>query len=110
MAYAQAPMRNYGEYKYVYSLDKSGNKTKATAFPRIKPIVVTTNFLDLHSHKLVICTWELEVCGKIQPSLIGLDTVMDGISILTAWVFNIAIFLYQTIMNKSESKRITKMA
>lgn len=25
MAYAQAPMRNYGEYKYVYSLDKSGN-------------------------------------------------------------------------------------
>lgn len=44
MAYAQAPMRNYGEYKYVYSLDKSGNKTKATAFPRIKPIVVTTIF------------------------------------------------------------------
>ena len=47
MPYAQAPMRNYGEYKYVYSLDKSGNKTKATAFPRIKPIVVTTNFLGL---------------------------------------------------------------
>lgn len=26
MAYAQAPMRNYGEYKYVYSLDKDTTK------------------------------------------------------------------------------------
>ena len=45
--FAQAPMRNYGEYKYVYSLDRDGDKIEATAFPRIKPSVVTTNFLGM---------------------------------------------------------------
>ena len=44
---AQAPMRNYGEYQYVYSLDKGGNRTVTTAFPRIKPIIVTTNFFGI---------------------------------------------------------------
>lgn len=45
--FAQAPMRNYGEYQYVYSLDRDGDKIKATAFPRIKPSVVTTNFFGI---------------------------------------------------------------
>jgi len=45
--FAQAPMRNYGEYKYVYSLDRDGDKIEATAFPRIKPSVVTTNFFGI---------------------------------------------------------------
>lgn len=45
--FAQAPMRNYGEYQYVYSLDRDGDKIEATAFPRIKPSVVTTNFFGI---------------------------------------------------------------
>lgn len=45
--FAQAPMRNYGEYQYVYSLDRDGYKIEATAFPRIKPSVVTTNFFGI---------------------------------------------------------------
>ena len=36
MAYAQAPMRNYGEYKYVYSLDKSGNNLNSATLLSIK--------------------------------------------------------------------------
>lgn len=45
--FEQAPMRNYGEYQYVYSLDRDGDKIEATAFPRIKPSVVTTNFFGI---------------------------------------------------------------
>lgn len=45
--FAQAPMGNYGEYQYVYSLDRDGDKIEATAFPRIKPSVVTTNFFGI---------------------------------------------------------------
>lgn len=45
--FAQAPMRNYGEYQYVYSLDRDGDKIEATAFPRIKPSVVTTIFFGI---------------------------------------------------------------
>lgn len=45
--FAQAPMRNYGEYQYVYSLDRDGDKIEATALPRIKPSVVTTNFFGI---------------------------------------------------------------
>lgn len=45
--FAQAPMRNYGEYQYVYSIDRDGDKIEATAFPRIKPSVVTTNFFGI---------------------------------------------------------------
>lgn len=47
VVFAQAPMRNYGEYQYVYSLDKDGDRTESTAFPRIKPCVVTTNFFGI---------------------------------------------------------------
>lgn len=47
MAFSQAPMKKYGEYQYVYSLDKNGNRTEITAFPRIQPSVVTTNFLGI---------------------------------------------------------------
>lgn len=43
-AIAQAPSRNYGEYKYSYSFDANGNTIERSAFPRVKPIVVTTNF------------------------------------------------------------------
>lgn len=45
--FSQAPMRNYGEYQYVYSLDKDGDRIETTAFPRIKPSVVTTNFFGI---------------------------------------------------------------
>lgn len=31
--FSQAPMRNYGEYQYVYSLDKDGDRIETTAFP-----------------------------------------------------------------------------
>lgn len=47
VVFAQAPMRNYGEYQYVYSLDKDGDRTGSTAFPRIQPCVVTTNFFGI---------------------------------------------------------------
>lgn len=47
MVFSQAPMKKYGEYQYVYSLDKNGSRTEATAFPRIQPIVVTTNFFGV---------------------------------------------------------------
>lgn len=43
-AYAQAPGRQYGEYKYSYSIDSNGYTVERSAFPRIQPIVVTTNF------------------------------------------------------------------
>lgn len=43
-AEAQAPGRMYGEYQYAYSIDTDGDIIERTAFPRIKPIVVTTNF------------------------------------------------------------------
>jgi hypothetical protein len=43
-AYGQAPDRQYGEYKYSYSIDPNGYTVERGAFPRIQPIVVTTNF------------------------------------------------------------------
>lgn len=43
-AFAQAPTRQYGEYKYSYSIDPNGYQVERSAFPRIQPIVVTTNF------------------------------------------------------------------
>lgn len=45
MAFSQAPMKKYGEYQYVYSLDKNGNRTEVTTFPRIQPRVMTYNVL-----------------------------------------------------------------
>lgn len=45
--FSQAPTRNYGEYQYVYSLDKDGNRTEATAFPRIQPVITTTTFFGI---------------------------------------------------------------
>lgn len=47
LAFSQAPMIEYGEYQYVYSLDDNGDKIKKTAFQRIQPLVVTTNFMGL---------------------------------------------------------------
>lgn len=43
-ANSQAPTRNYGEYKYSYTIDTDGDIIERSAFPRIQPIVVTTNF------------------------------------------------------------------
>lgn len=43
-AFGQAPTRNYGEYKYSYTIDSDGHIIERSAFPRIQPIVVTTNF------------------------------------------------------------------
>lgn len=40
-ANGQAPMRNYGEYKYSYSIDSDGDIVEKSAFPRIEPIVLT---------------------------------------------------------------------
>lgn len=107
-AFSQAPMRNYGEYQYVYSLDKDGDRIEATAFPRIKPSVVTTNFFGI-TQSQAFYMYMVEVCGKIRQLMNGLDFVMGGMSIHFGWVLCIAIFLFLGIMSKSESKRI-KMA
>lgn len=48
--YAQAPTRNYGEYQYSYSIDTDGYRIERSAFPRIRPIVVTTNFGFIQSN------------------------------------------------------------
>lgn len=39
--FAQPPTREYGEYKYDYSIDKNRNRIEATAFPRIRPMINT---------------------------------------------------------------------
>lgn len=40
----QAPNRKYGEYKYSHTINSNGSIEKSGTFPRIRPIVVTTNF------------------------------------------------------------------
>lgn len=43
-AISQPPSINYGEYKYSYSFDSRGNRVEQPSFPRIRPVIVTTNF------------------------------------------------------------------
>lgn len=46
--FSQAPPTGmYGEYQYIYSIEKNGNKTKNNgAFPRIEPIIVTSCYYN----------------------------------------------------------------